>query len=348
MKKRTIISLIKAHIENNQLAFREAAYEIAKSFDDSGDYQLAEYITALLSDSNVFVPQVFSENGDFIQREKVSKVSLHLPSVIYDEIYGIVNAVRHRAGINKFLFHGAPGTGKTEAAKLLSLILERELFIVSFDSIIDSKMGQSAKNIAELFDQMNSLAHPEKVVILFDEIDSIAMDRTNTNDLREMGRVTTSVFRGMDQLNEDIVLIATTNLFDKFDRAFTRRFDAVVNFDRYSRNDLLDIADELMDSYIKKFDYAKKNSRLLRKIINLLPVIPSPGELKNIIKTSIAFSSSEYEYEYLRRLYLSLFPSNEVNVLLLKQQGFTVRDIEILTGVSKSQVAREINNEENK
>ena len=274
-------------------------------------------------------------------------VPLHLSTVIYDEIVGIVNAIRHNAGVNKFLFHGAPGTGKTEAAKLLSLILERELFVVNFDSIIDSKLGQSAKNISHLFDQMNALAHPERVVILFDEIDSIAMDRTNSNDIREMGRVTTSVFKGLDYLDESIVLIATTNLFNKFDRALTRRFDAIVDFDRYSRSDLLDIADEFADTYLKKFDYAKKNSKLLKKIINMLPEIPSPGELKNLIKTSIAFSSSDYEYEYLRRLYLALFPSDEIDVKKLKEQGFTVREIEIITGVSKSQVSREINNGEN-
>ena len=68
--------------------------------------------------------------------------------------------------------------------------------------------------------------------------------------------------------------------------------------------------------------------------------IPYPGELKNLIKTSIAFSTPDEEFDYLRRLYATITNNKETDIKDLQQQGFTVREIEILSGISKSQVSR--------
>ena len=71
--------------------------------------------------------------------------------------------------------------------------------------------------------------------------------------------------------------------------------------------------------------------------------IPYPGELKNLIKTSIAFSDPNNEFDYLKRLLNTIDKNKELNSLkVLQDNGFTVREIEILTGVSKSQVSREL------
>ena len=71
-----------------------------------------------------------------------------------------------------------------------------------------------------------------------------------------------------------------------------------------------------------------------------MEVIPYPGDLKNIIKTSLAFSNPNDEYDYLKRLYTLVSNNNSPNIEIMKKQGFTVREIEILTGISKSQVSR--------
>ena len=47
----------------------------------------------------------------------------------------------------------------------------------------------------EAFKEINKLAHPENAIILFDEIDAIALDRLNNNDLREMGRATSTLLK---------------------------------------------------------------------------------------------------------------------------------------------------------
>lgn len=342
MRKKNVINLIKYHAEENDAGFRSEAYEIAKDFDSAGDFQLAEYIMALLSNANTFVPQINGSSSGFFEKIRVSNEPLPLPDAIEKDIIGLVNAVGRNLGISKFLFQGAPGTGKTETAKQVARILERELYTVDFSTIIDSKLGQTQKNIDSLFKEINSFAHPEKVLIMFDEIDSIAMDRTNSNDLREMGRATSTILKGLDRLNDRIVLIATTNLFEHFDKALIRRFDSVINFNRYSDEDLLEIAEVLMNSFLNKFKCVGRSVRLFKKIISLLDPVLYPGDLKNIIRTAIAFSNPNDDFDYLKRLYYVVSGEQEANLKKLQEQGFTVREIEILTGVSKSQVSRDL------
>ena len=342
MKKKNIINLIKYYSEENDAGFRSEAYEIARDFDESGDYQLAEYIMALLSSANAFVPQLQDNDSVFFEKVNVSPETLPLPEVIQKDILGIINAIGHNVGINKFLFQGAPGTGKTETVKQMARILDREIYMVSFSALIDSKLGQTQKNITELFREINNIPYPEKVIILFDEIDAIALDRTNNNDLREMGRATTAVLKGLDNLSERVVLIATTNLYKHFDKAMSRRFDAVVSFDRYTLDDLVEISERIVEAMLLKFKFAKSNVKLLRKIIKLMNPVLMPGELKNAIRTALAFSDSNNPYDYLKRLYLSVTGVGSLDLKELQNKGFTVREIELLTGVSKSQVSREL------
>lgn len=344
IRKKNILNLIKYHSEKNDTGFKSEAYEIARYFDSIGDFELAQYIMALLSGANTFVPQDNEFNLPFFTKVNITNENpLPLPAQIKKDIMGIINSIGHKAGINKFLFEGNPGTGKTETVKQIARILERELYIIDFDTVIDSKLGQTSKNMASVFMELQNLPHPEKAIILFDEIDSIALDRINSNDLREMGRVTSSMLKGLDALSDNIILIATTNLFDQFDKALLRRFDSVVNFNRYDKDELIEVAESLLNHFIAKFKFAGRNMRLFRKIFSAVDQIPYPGDLKNIIKTSLAFSDPNNEYDYLKKIYESINPKNDIgNLQELQDNGFSVREIEILTGVSKSQVSREL------
>ena len=346
MKKRNVINLIKYYTEKNDSGFKAEAYEIAKDFDKNGDYQLSEYIMALLSEANVFVPQINENDMTYFKKVVVNNTPLPLPEDIKNDIMGIINAIGHKIGINKFLFEGAPGTGKTETVKQVARILNRELYQVQFDSIIDSKLGQTSKNLVATFDEINNLRHPENVIILFDEIDALALDRMNDNDLREMGRVTSTFLKELDNLSDKLVLIATTNLYKSFDKALIRRFDSIINFNRYSKDELIEISETILNEYLLKFTNVSKDIKLFRKILSIPEKLPYPGDLKNIIKTSLAFSKPDNENDYLIRLYENV-TNSKINgdIKRLQSQNFTVREIEKLTGISKSQVSRGLNDE---
>lgn len=350
MKKQSVLNLIKYHVERNENSFRNEVIEVARYFDSIGDDQIAEYILSLVSESNIYEPQSYDFISEYLKQVNIENLNpLNLSEEIFNDVKGIINAINHNLGINKFLFEGMPGTGKTESVKYIAKLLNRKLFIVNFDNLIDSKLGQTNKNITNVFKEINLIPNSNKIIVLFDEIDVIALDRINSNDIREMGRVTSTILRELDRLtdlNKEIVIIATTNLFNNFDKALVRRFDAVINFDRYSQNDLIEIAEIYFSKFIRNFKGISKDTRLFRKILKLNKTLPSPGELKNIIKTSLAFSDIDSEFDYLKRLYNSIIGNlDQKNINQLYDEGFTVREIEKLKGESKSSISRKLNKE---
>lgn len=339
MKKMDVINLIRCHSEKDERGFRDGALTVARDFEAAGDKRLAEYIMALLSDANTLAPQG-TDNETYLSAVKPATGALPLPEAIAADINGITNAIRLNAGVNKFLLYGPPGTGKTEAAKQIARILNKDLYMVDFDVVIDSKLGQTSKNIAALFKEIGSFRYPEQVIILFDEIDALALNRSESNDVREMGRATSTLLREFDRLSEAVTLIATTNLYSSFDKALLRRFDACIDFGRYTHEDLCDVARLILDSALSRFTGCSRDIRLFKKILSVPDALPYPGDLTNIIKTSVAFAEPGNKTDYLRRLYRQLTGLNDIQPETLKQQGFTIREMETLTGISRSTLSR--------
>ena len=341
MKKQSIMNLVRYHVEKNEEAFISEVAEIAREFDQSGDSVMATYLMELVSSANYYVPQSSYKNLHYLTKVDYTNTPLLLPEIIEEDILGITRAISEKSDLSKFLFYGAPGTGKTESAYQIARILGRDLLRVDFEQLIDSRLGETAKNVSVLFDEINHLAFG-KIIVLMDEIDALVLDRVNANDLREMGRVTSTFIKELDRLNENIIIIATTNLFNNFDKAIVRRFDATVSFDRYSNDDLIEIADSLLSSTLKKNANSRQDMRLFNKILNNLKTIPYPGDLKQIIKMSVAFSSEANEYDYLRKIYFALNDNKEIDIQRLSDEGYTTREIEILSRIPKSSVSRKL------
>lgn len=341
MKKSDVLDLIKYHYECKEIEFRNQCTAIARSFDKQGDAQLAQYIMGLISQGDRLLPQV-ENSSQYLVPSKLDVGPLPLPLSIMNDLKGIINAVNHHIGINKFLFVGSPGTGKTESVKQVARLIGKELLVVDFSYLVDSKLGQTVKNLAVLFNEINNLPFKQNYIILFDEIDSIVLDRVNQNDLREMGRVTSAFLKEIDRLSPEIILIATTNLFDNLDKAVTRRFDAIIDFDRYSDDDKVEVAIVILTDLLKQFKNVARDLKLFKKIIYSSNTIPNPGDLRNMIRTSLAFSDPKDPHDYQKRLLRSFHNGKNLSISKLSKLGFTVREIEILTGVSKSSVSREL------
>lgn len=341
MKKQNILNLVKFYAEKNDSAFRNEVAQIARDFENNGDRDFGDYLMDLISTTNYYIPQNNYNNLIFLKKIDYKNKTLLLPDSIKEDILGIVRAANGKISISKVLFYGAPGTGKTESAYQIARLLDRDLLSVNMEDLIDSHLGQTSKNIVSLFEEISHLPS-QKVVVLFDELDSLVMNRMNNNDLREMGRVTSTFLKELDSLSSDVLLIATTNLANSFDKALLRRFDAKISFDRYTKDDLIEIYCSIVQDFIKKSENAKGDIRLFKKILATSRKLPLPGDMIQLIKTAIAFSDASNEYNYLRRIYLELNENVTPNIQKLTDDGFTTREIEIITCIPKSSVSRRL------
>ena len=73
------------------------------------------------------------------------------------------------------LFHGGPGTGKTETVYQLARATGRSIMTVDVPSIKSKWVGDSEKNIKALFDRYRSLVQraDKAPILLFNEADAI-------------------------------------------------------------------------------------------------------------------------------------------------------------------------------
>ncbi len=346
MKKADVVNLIKYHYGQDYDAFYKQSFSIAKEFYESGDQVLAQYIESVLSSKFNLVPQS-SETSSFFE-EINTRMSSHLflPDEIHEDVDGVINSIRNNRGVNKFLFSGLPGTGKTETAKYIANAVERKLLSISFTSLIDSRLGETPKNIERMFSAINNVYDVKKYIFLFDEIDVIALDRINKNDVREMGRATSLFIKSLDRLNPEAIVIATTNLADSLDKAIKRRFDYSIDFNRYTKEALGEIAVNMVREM--KDETSKTGElKLVQKIVDNSLQDFSPAELRNFIKISLAFSDPNDPSGFYKRFFTKLYPASYLTDIdyLKNKVCLTLREIESLTGVPKSSIARMLNNE---
>ena len=135
------------------------------------------------------------------------------------------------------LFYGAPGTGKTETVLQLARMTKRNIIEVNVDEIKSKWVGESEKNIRDIFVNYRKAVKSSKTVpiLFFNEADAIfgkrLEDITRSVDKME-NSMQNIILEEMETL--DGILIATTNLTCNFDKAFERRFLYKIEFSKPS------------------------------------------------------------------------------------------------------------------
>ena len=125
------------------------------------------------------------------------------------------------------LFYGTPGTGKTELAQQLAIATKRDLMQVELATLRDKFVGESEKQIKEIFDKYRALVRSQEraPILFFNEADAIfgnRMENTQRSVDKMENAIQNIILQEMEQLEG--IMICTTNLTTCLDKAFDRRF----------------------------------------------------------------------------------------------------------------------------
>ncbi|WP_262248779.1 ATP-binding protein [Parapedobacter soli] len=126
----------------------------------------------------------------------------------------------------RVLFYGPPGTGKTLTATLLAKEFERDIFRIDLSQVVSKYIGETEKNLEKIFNR----AEHRDWILFFDEADALFGKRSAIQSSHD--RYANQEVAYLLQRVEDFpgLVILASNFKNNIDKAFMRRFNAVVHF----------------------------------------------------------------------------------------------------------------------
>ena len=163
----------------------------------------------------------------------------------------------------KIIFYGLAGTGKTITALALAKSLKRQVLSFDCSKILSMYVGESEKNVREIFDKYKELKTKTKSepILLLNEADQFLSSRTTGagTGSDKMHNQMQNIF--LEQIERfDGILIATTNLLENLDKAFSRRFNYKIEFVKPNKEQRIELWKKLLPENIpleKSFDIEK-------------------------------------------------------------------------------------------
>lgn len=132
------------------------------------------------------------------------------------------------------LLVGPPGNGKTTMAEAIAESLATPFFVVRYEAMIGSFLGETASRLKRVFDY----ARTSPCVLFFDEFDAVGKERGDIHETGEIKRVVTSLLMQVDDLPSYVVVVAATNHAELLDRAVWRRFQLRLTLPAPTRHQL--------------------------------------------------------------------------------------------------------------
>jgi len=187
----------------------------------------------LISCNSLSIKQMYYNDRERKQIEQLS-------SLLQEENFGDICKRLSEKGMRTgfaCLFHGAPGTGKTETAYQIARATGRDIYMVDISQTKSCWFGESEKKIKEVFEQYKACVKHSKIapILLFNEADAVISKRKNVssgNVAQTENAIQNIILQEMENLNG--ILIATTNLTENLDKAFERRFLYKIEFGKPS------------------------------------------------------------------------------------------------------------------
>ncbi|MCZ8036313.1 MAG: ATP-binding protein [Novosphingobium sp.] len=258
-----LISLVKASVNGDKSAVRSAVENIIAEEKGKQHNVLAERLSRALQTNGSgsrTLPST-SYDGQMRAREALAEVTpkrqletLTLTEKTRQSINQLIEE-QQRASLlrahgldprHRVMLVGPPGNGKTSLAEAIAEALAVPFFIIRYEALIGSYLGETAQRLKRVFDFIRTTP----CVVFFDEFDAVGKERGDLHETGEIKRVVSSLLMHVDELPSYAVIIAASNHAELLDRAVWRRFQVRLNLPAPTPKEL----QSYLDQHFKNFD----------------------------------------------------------------------------------------------
>ena len=269
------------------------------------------YSTELSRDKQLLLYENIQEKSLYYCEEVTRQVEQLRQLLTIDNMNAVLDRMAKKGMRKGFacLFYGGPGTGKTETVLQLARQTGRDIMQVDISGIRDKWVGETEKNIKQIFDKYRSLVKNSTVtpILFFNEADALFNTR-NEDSKHSVDKMENAMQNIILQELENLegILIATTNLTQCLDPAFERRFLFKIEFIKPTPKERVhiwqammpELSDETALKLAEKFDF-------------------SGGQIENITRkaviNSILWGQNEPDLDNLQELCSHELINNRVN-----------------------------------
>lgn len=257
-----LISLVRASVAGDKNAVRLAVETIVAEEKNKQHTVLADrLIRAMQSNGNGINKHPAVSEGTHKGREFIAEITprRELGDMVLSESCRMAidqlieeqqrSSLLRAHGLNprhRILLVGPPGNGKTSLAEAIAESLTVPFFVVRYEAMIGSYLGETASRLKRIFDYVRTTP----CVLFFDEFDAVGKERGDIHETGEIKRVVTSLLMHVDELPSYAVVIAATNHSELLDRAVWRRFQLRLGLPAPSEKELT----EYFDRFLATFD----------------------------------------------------------------------------------------------
>jgi ATP-dependent 26S proteasome regulatory subunit len=131
--------------------------------------------------------------------------------------------------VDRLLFFGPPGNGKTMASQWIAQQIDAPLYRVRCESIIQPHLGETAGVIGEV---MTWLEKQGRCVVLLDEVEMLFPSRADSTGVfaREITSAMGVFWQYLDRWEAPTLFVLATNMPDRLDPALMSRIDLKMEF----------------------------------------------------------------------------------------------------------------------
>ena len=243
-----LISLVKASSQGDQVAYRRTleviiSEERAKQHHILAD-RLAQYLEAEPPAKRQIHPINHDQPDNLLYEVSPKRLieDLILPDVVVNASRELIEE-QHRRDLlrshnleprHRVLLIGPPGNGKTSLAEALATELMVPMFVIRYEGVIGSYLGETANRVRSLFDYVRT----RQCLLFLDEFDTLGKERGDTYETGEIKRVVSSLLLQLDNMPTHVVVITATNHPELLDRAVWRRFQLRLTLPPPTQKDL--------------------------------------------------------------------------------------------------------------